>query len=616
MARRTEVSGPSAGIVAPMLSKIPSAPARPPARRALVPTLAVAALTAVTAVVSSGTASAATASTATKITTTTSAPPTDVTVTVDPTTLGLPVPAGSVGLSYEAAVLDTGRIDGAAPGNLAAMLRGLGPGVLRLGGNSVDRTEWTRTGVTDSWASAPITPADIDRLGTFVRATGWTVVLGVDLAHDDRLRAADEAAYAASVLGPALIGVEVGNEPNNYVHAGYRDAGWTVDDYISEYTAYRDAIDAAVPGLTVIGPSSYLSFVNPFARAGVAPGGLLSQHTYPLNACSPSEVPTVPLLLSRTKIAGTARDITAGVASATAAGMRLRLDESGSVICSGYPGVSDSFASALWTAQFVLTAAGIGAVGINMHDGSGGVCGGDAPYYAPICARTPDDAAAGRFTAMPGYYGLLVASRFEGTTQVKTSISYDAQAQSMSFASTDAAGVLRVLVLDLDTTGASSRHHVKVTVPGAYGAGTLETLAGPSVDATVGTRFAGAAVAPDGSFTPATAKPISTETPGGGTYALTVDDGSASLLTLRPACTMPRLTGLRPTAAKKALVSAGCQVGRISGYSSRTRSAIVTKQYGKPGRRYALLAHIGFKLGLPPKRATAAKPTPKTTTTR
>ena len=68
---------------------------------------------------------------------------TDVRVTVQADAPGSVIPADFLGLSYEPPLLATEHFD-AANRMMVQLLRNLGTGVLRFGGNSVDRTFWSR----------------------------------------------------------------------------------------------------------------------------------------------------------------------------------------------------------------------------------------------------------------------------------------------------------------------------------------------------------------------------------------------------------------------------------------------------------------------------------------
>jgi hypothetical protein len=136
-------------------------------------------------------------------------------ITIASTTTGTSLNESSMGLSFEASDLALG---GFTSGNLASYLKTLGPSVMRIGGNTSDETFWTSTGQTPpSWSTATITPADLTALNKLAKASGWKVILGVNLKQYDPSRAADEAAHAVAALGSSLQAIEIGNEPDGYV---------------------------------------------------------------------------------------------------------------------------------------------------------------------------------------------------------------------------------------------------------------------------------------------------------------------------------------------------------------------------------------------------------------
>src|ERR1700689_2184794 len=133
-------------------------------------------------------------------------------ITIAPTTTGTSLNADSLGLSFEASDL---ALPGFASGDLASYLKTLGTSVMRIGGNTSDETFWTSTGETPpSWAIATITPADLTALDTLAKASGWKVILGVNLKQYDPARAADEAEHAVEALGSSLQAIAIGNEPH------------------------------------------------------------------------------------------------------------------------------------------------------------------------------------------------------------------------------------------------------------------------------------------------------------------------------------------------------------------------------------------------------------------
>src|SRR5581483_7723813 len=117
--------------------------------------------------------------------------------------MAAPVDTHYPGLSYEKDKLADSMFD-ATNTALVQLFRLLGPSVLRLGANAVDRCSWNGA----IRQLTPILPAHIDALATFVQAAQWQVIYGVNLARNTTANAASEAAYVASRLGPSLIAWE------------------------------------------------------------------------------------------------------------------------------------------------------------------------------------------------------------------------------------------------------------------------------------------------------------------------------------------------------------------------------------------------------------------------
>ncbi len=79
---------------------------------------------------------------------------------------------GFAGLSYEKSQMANPFF---SPGNTDAigLFKLIGPSLLRIGGNSVDKTTWMPNGAGRT--SGQVAPSDIDALAGFLKATGWQV---------------------------------------------------------------------------------------------------------------------------------------------------------------------------------------------------------------------------------------------------------------------------------------------------------------------------------------------------------------------------------------------------------------------------------------------------------
>jgi hypothetical protein len=425
-----------------------------------------------------------------------------------------------VGLSFEVNLLAQPALTG---GNLAQYLKTLGRGVLRFGGNQVDKAFWTSTGETPPpWAATTLTPADLQRLDTLVKASGWKVILGVALKQADPARAADEIGHAKRILGDALLAVEVGNEPNYY-------PDYSPAKYYADFEAYRTSIAKTAPGVGLLGPSggsapAAVDYFQDFAKRMPSNLEALSTHFYP--ACAKSKpVPTMEDLLSpafKEKIRVRVQGL---VDAAKPLGVHTRLTEANSLTCGGVEGVSDRYGSALWAVDQALQVSSLGVTGENFHSNIA-LCGGPRPpgaAYTPFCAATPADAVAGRLTAQPEYYALLMMREVGTGTFAPVDNTDTATLRAYAVRN---GGRLQVVLDNLSTDGDRT---VTVNLDRGFTSGNLIRLTGPSLTAKTGITLGGAAVTGDGTFPGVTHTPVPV---GGSAVTLSLPPASATLLTL------------------------------------------------------------------------------------
>ncbi len=125
----------------------------------------------------------------------------------------------------------------------------------------------------------------------------------VNLATSTPALAAEECGFAASVLGSNLLGIEIGNEPDEYGVAGNYFAGnWSFQDFLSRWDLFRAAILQAAPHVPITGPATgggnhISTWTLPFGQA-VTPSELtlLTQHYY--RASGASSTSTASFLIS------------------------------------------------------------------------------------------------------------------------------------------------------------------------------------------------------------------------------------------------------------------------------------------------------------------------------
>ncbi len=454
---------------------------------------------------------------------------------------GARVPTDFLGLSFESASLPY-LASYARGGTLVALMRELGPGVLRIGGLSADKlTAWlAQGGRLPAWAQIALSGGEIGDIGALLGASGWRAILTANAAHFNPQAAAQEAASAQSLLGGHLLALSIGNEPDRYVREGLLAPGWSFAAYARRYRAYREAIGRTAPAAALAAPdaSSGLS-VLPWVRSAIAlHPGLLTDHFYPLTACD-EEHPTIAGLLS----AGVAREeaalLSALHALSAQAHIPLRIDEANDISCHGEPGVSNTFASALWAVRFISRAMSAGLAGVNFHD-----LLAESDAYSPLvfagagnAATAADARAAARgdpigplaLHANPEWYALLMTSALDGSTALPTSEQGPQTLYAQAYRAPD--GTLRI-VLDNTALPGSAPLAVRLAIAGGpYRAGSILRLAAPSPAASAAVSLGGAQVSAAGAWRPQLPLPAPSGNPS--SPALELPPASAALLTLQ-----------------------------------------------------------------------------------
>ncbi|WP_158805818.1 heparinase [Acidisoma sp. L85] len=399
-----------------------------------------------------------------------------VSIIVDPTGPVTRIGSAFVGFSYEKSALSQKFFIGSNE-QLIDLFRRLGPGILRLGGNSVDRTSWS----VDSTGPADhrILPSYIDALSEFLQATNWKVLYGLNFASNTHARLADEAAYATHSLGSRLYAFEVGNEPDEYSENGLRLASFTYHDFISEWTAYATALRRRLPASVLTGPASAWhedSWTVPFAAQERNRILQLTQHYYRGNGQSQSSTldlllagdPALPGLLQQLQIAVRSCRIPAG----------YRLSEANSFYYGGATNVSNTFGSALWAIEFLFLNAQYGSAGVNFHGG------GSAPGYTPIA-----DNGKQVVEVRPLYYGMLLFSMIGLGELRRTKVRADGIA--LTAYAVVSPSKTSILIVNKD-------HKSSAVTDMAFGVdapvATVYTLAAPSLNSTSGVTFNGASL--------------------------------------------------------------------------------------------------------------------------
>jgi hypothetical protein len=467
-----------------------------------------------------------------------------VSVTVTEQPEAARVAPGFMGLSFEATAIPL-LATYSHGGNLAGYLRSLGPGVIRIGGVSVDkRVAWTPNGARPPWASVGITPTELAGVAALARESGWRVLLTVNLGRDDPRAAAAEVASARSQLGSVLAGVALGNEPDRFAREGLRRSAWSVGEYLRELDSYRTAIARSAPGVPIAAPDAS-SGIPPLpwisAAAGSRPA-LLTDHYYPLSSCGGTKPVLSELaspvvrehedeMLRRLQVIEHANHIP------------LAVDESGSISCHGQPGVSNSFASALWAVDWAARAMRAGVAGLDFHD-----LVSEPGAYSPLAFTPGAQTAAGGaplpvpLRPNPDWYALLMTARLAGSIPVKTPVSGDPGLTAAAFLRPVSRGSggqgarLRVVLVDFDRPSERPLL-VRLHLPQGFGGGSILRLMAPSPASTAHVRLGATEVAPSGAWRPQS--PLPRLYRGAGTPSLELPASSAALVTLDASSARP-----------------------------------------------------------------------------
>jgi hypothetical protein len=451
-----------------------------------------------------------------------SGPLTVATISVAATTTGA-IGSNFAGLSYEKSTLYEPLFT-ASNANLIGLFQRLGPSLLRIGGNSVDRNIWTPTGAGQT--AGQIAPSDVAACAAFVKAAGWKVLYGINLggsatgAQTPALAAA-EVAYAAAQFGSSLYGIEIGNECDLYGNSGSYYAGnWSLAQFETLWTQYRTAILATTPGVTITGPASAGSestWTVPFGEFATKNEiSLLTQHYYRGDGQSASST-AANLITPDSSLLSDLQKLYAG---AQTIGIPYRMSECNSYYNGGADGISDSYASALWVIDFLFNCAQNNCAGANFHGG------GESTGYTPIA-----DNNGTVVEARPEFYGMLLFT-LAGQGSLYTTAITAGSLNATAYTVKTAAG-LSLVVINKDST---QNLQLTATLPQTVTSATLLNMrqlstgaSAPVLSATSGVTIQGATINPNGSFTP---NPAYTLVAGGDTINCYVPALSAILVTI------------------------------------------------------------------------------------
>lgn len=413
------------------------------------------------------------------------------TLSLDATAARVRIPDDYTGLSYESAQLANPGYFSQDNARMVALVRQLGArGVLRLGGSTSDYDQWkAEHAAAGVYADGPVNPDDgkgatihavitetaIDELRGFLDATGWTAIYGLDLGHGSPEQAAEEAAYVVEKLGPKLVALQIGNEPDLFSR-DIRKSSYGYADFFAEWQRFADAVRRRTPDAPLAGPDITVdpSWVEKFAQQakGIR---MLTSHYYAEGPPESADSDIAHLLQPHPDLEKQTRHL---VGVGESAHLPYRMAEGNSCYNGGKAGVSDAFASALWGADFMLLLARLGVAGINFHGGGQG-------FYTPIAGggRTP-------FEVRPLYYAMLFWRAFAAGSLIPCKLDAGG-VNATAYACIDAKRRMALAVINKDL---HQDLHVHLRGDAFAGPARQMALIAPRVDSTTDVTMGGATI--------------------------------------------------------------------------------------------------------------------------
>jgi hypothetical protein len=468
--------------------------------------------------------------------------PTLVTVqTADP---GRVVPYGFVGLSieYQSVEAYAGTDPLALDPVFERLVHNLAPGqapVLRIGGDSADRTWWPTVGLERPPGVAfAITDRWLEVTRALAHALDARLIADLNLEAGSPQLAASEAGALLDGVGPdAIRALELGNEPDLYPSFPWyrtpdgrgvtgRPPSYDMSALTRDFTQFAATLPQRVLAGPSLGAPAWMSQLGRFLA--VEPRvGLVTLHRYPLQLCftprRSARYPTVSHLLSSAASIGLADNFSPYVAIARARGLSLRIDELNTVSCGADPAVSQTFASALWAVNTLFELVRVGVHGVNLHTFPG------AGYELFKLRRT-----AGRWQAVvgPEYYGLMLFARAAPAGSRLLDVKHPTSGTVQTWATRAHDGTIRVVMVNAGERARS----LALAMPGASTQrALLERLTAPSARSRSGVSLAGQSFAPRtftgllaGSLRSAVVRPVK------GRYIIELPAESAAMLVLSP----------------------------------------------------------------------------------
>src|SRR5215469_679202 len=442
---------------------------------------------------------------------------------VDPAKSAATIPSDFIGLGYEVSSVARPGLLNARNAVYVQLCRTLtSSGIIRMGGNTSDYASYSPSAQPlsspETGPGSVVNDAVLRDLGTFLQATVWRLIWGLNLGRGSVEGAVEEANAVLAATKPYLLAFEIGNEPDLFPHREiHRKKGYDYEDYLLEYRRFRDALRKSIPGIPLAGPDVAIAtaWVSRFARDEGRDLKLLTHHYYREGQNPASSIdkllhpdPKLDPMLDQLQ------------AASKYGSVPYRICETNSFSGGGKPGVSDRFASALWVLDFMYKLATAQCGGVNMETGVNQL--GFISSYSPI-----GDDEHGNYVAAPEFYGMLAFA------QAIDGVLVDSQLQAGKFNLNGYATLKRDKRLCITLINKEPNLDVMVateaTIP--FRSGSVLRLSAPSMESKIGTTFGGATVKSNGTWRASSEDKIRSSD---GKVSLLLPAASAAILIMNP----------------------------------------------------------------------------------
>ncbi|KAI0369503.1 glycoside hydrolase family 79 protein [Pilatotrama ljubarskyi] len=293
------------------------------------------------------------------------------------------------------------------------------------------------------------------------------------------------AELGEAVLGDNLLGFQAANEPDLYGPHGHRAPTYSPFDFFGEYALLTQAYqgDSNVPVKNnLIAPSvsgtwtPEMIWNTGFVEAYTQYLTALAVERYPTDNCAvvfpdPNNPPHDPLqelpqYLTHQAGISITQQYTNSTMLAQTWGKPFLMFETNTASCGGFPGISDTFTSALWGVDYALQMAYSNFTGALFH------FGGQNVSYNPFTAAPTNQSAFHQWTVGPIFYSSLFVAEALGqtnTSQVKDLFPNNGNDQTPAYAIYENGNLARMALINYMTDPSGANDYTATIYVGGSG---------------------------------------------------------------------------------------------------------------------------------------------------